>query len=164
MLTPVGIALGSNLGNRAAELEAGFQFLQILSAQPIRRSSIIETAPVDCPPGSAPFLNAVAELQVEPAGLSPHELLARLQGFEAQRGRAAEHERNAPRPLDLDILYYGTVALEEGGLILPHPRLARRAFVLQPLAELEPDLVLPGQTRTIRELLAARMTSGSGLG
>ncbi len=157
MLTPVGVALGSNLGNRAAELDAGFAFLQSLSAQPIRRSSILETEPVDCPPGSAPFLNAVAELQVKRTELPPRDLLARLQVFEQARGRSREHARNAPRPLDLDILYYGDQILCEHDLVIPHPRVATRRFVLQPLAELRPDLVLPGQTRTVRELLAAGM-------
>lgn len=154
-LVPVGIALGSNLGNRAAELEAGFAFLQTLSAAPIRRSSILETAPVDCPPGSASFLNAVAELQVDPAKLPPRELLGRLQAFERQRGRPLEHGRNSPRPLDLDVLYFGNAILQEHDLVIPHPRVATRGFVLGPLAELQPDLILPGQTRTVRELLAA---------
>jgi 2-amino-4-hydroxy-6-hydroxymethyldihydropteridine diphosphokinase len=153
-LIPVGIALGSNLGDRAAEIEAGFAFLQTLSAAAIRRSSVIETEPMDCPPGSASFLNAVAEIQVDPAQLSPHDLLARLQAFETQRGRPPEHGRNSPRPLDLDILYYGDWVLETPELTLPHPRLAERLFVLRPLAELRPELVLPGGNRTVRELLA----------
>jgi 2-amino-4-hydroxy-6-hydroxymethyldihydropteridine diphosphokinase len=111
--------------------------------------------PVDCPPGSASFLNAVAEIQVDPAQLSPSGLLARLQAFEIERGRPAQHGRNTPRPLDLDILYFGDLVLKEAGLTLPHPRLVDRLFVLQPLAELRPALVLPGQTSTVRELLAA---------
>jgi len=153
-LIPVGIALGSNLGDRAAEIEAGFAFLQTLSAAALHRSPVIETAPVDCPPGSAAFLNAVAEIQVDPAQLSPHDLLARLQAFETQRGRPRKHGRYTPRPLDLDILYYGERVLETPELTLPHPRLAERLFVLQPLAELRPDLVLPGGNRTVRDLLA----------
>jgi len=154
MLTPVGLALGSNLGDRAAELETGFSFLQSLSIDgEIRRSTIIETAPVDCPPDSAPFLNAVAEIQVDSHKWPPEKLLANLQAFEQQRGRAPEHERNSPRPLDLDILYYGDRVVHTATLIIPHPRLVERRFVLEPLAQLRPDLVLPGQTRTVRELL-----------
>ena len=151
----MGVALGSNLGNRAAELEAGFAFLQTLSTAPIRRSSIIETAPVECPPGSAPFLNAVAELAVDPAHLTPRGLLTCLLAFEKQRGRPVERQPNSSRPLDLDVLYFGDVVLRERDMVIPHPRLASRRFVLQPLAELRPELVLPGQTRTVRELLAA---------
>jgi len=154
MFTPVGIALGSNLGNRTAELEAAFAFLQHLAADDeILRSTIIETAPVDCPPGSAPFLNAVAEIQVDPGNLPPEVLLGKLQAFEQQRGRATERERNAPRPLDLDILYYGDCVLRTATLVIPHPRLTERRFVLEPLAQIRPELVLPGQTRSVRELL-----------
>jgi 2-amino-4-hydroxy-6-hydroxymethyldihydropteridine diphosphokinase len=157
MLTPVGIALGSNLGDRAAELEIGFSFLRTLSADgEIPHSTIIETAPVDCPPGSAPFLNTVAEIQVNPDSLPPETLLAKLQSFEHQRGRAAYHARNSPRPLDLDILYYGERILRTASLVIPHPRLVQRRFVLEPLAQLRPNLVLPGQTRSVRELLTAR--------
>jgi 2-amino-4-hydroxy-6-hydroxymethyldihydropteridine diphosphokinase len=153
-LVPVGIALGSNLGDRAAEIEGGFAFLQTLSDVAIRRSSVIETVPVDCPPGSASFLNAVAEIQVDPAQLPPSGLLARLQVFEIQRGRPRDHGRNTPRPLDLDLLYFGDRVLESPELTLPHPRIAERPFVLLPLAELRPDLILPGQSRAVRELLA----------
>ncbi len=152
-LIPVGIALGSNLGDRAVEIAAGFSFLQTLSASAIRRSTIIETAPVDCPPGSAPFLNAVAEIQIDPSRLSATALHARLKRFERERGRPPEHARNAPRPLDLDLLYFGDLVLDTPELTLPHPRAAQRPFVLGPLAELRPDLRLPGQTRTVYELL-----------
>ena len=150
----VGIALGSNLGERQAELDAGIDFLRSLSkAGAIRVSPRIETEPVNCPPGSPPFLNAVAEIEVDPALLAPRELLRRLQVFERSRGRSEEREVNAPRPLDLDILYYGDLLLDEPGLVIPHPRAAQRSFVLEPLSHLRPDLILPGQTRTVRELL-----------
>jgi 2-amino-4-hydroxy-6-hydroxymethyldihydropteridine diphosphokinase len=151
---PVGIALGSNLGDRKAEIEAGFAFLRGLSADgAIRRSTVLETAPVDCPPGSAPFLNAVAEIQVDSAALSPFALHAQLKRFELERGRSREHARNAPRPLDLDLIYFGEFAVESPELTIPHPRAAQRRFVLEPLAQLRPDLRLPGQGRTVRELL-----------
>jgi 2-amino-4-hydroxy-6-hydroxymethyldihydropteridine diphosphokinase len=153
-MTPVGIALGSNLGDRRAELEAGFAFLATLSLDgSILRSLIIETAPVGCPPGSLAFLNAVAEIQVDPDVLGPHKLLARLQDFEISRGRQPVHAQNSPRPLDLDLLYYGDLLLHEPGLVVPHPRLTERRFVLEPLAEIRPGLVLPGQNRSVRELL-----------
>jgi 2-amino-4-hydroxy-6-hydroxymethyldihydropteridine diphosphokinase len=161
---PVGIALGSNLGDRAAEIEAGFVFLRRLStAGALRRSTVLETTPVDCPPGSAPFLNAVAEIQIDPAALSPLALHAQLKRFELERGRPREHARNAPRPLDLDLIYYGDLVLESPELTIPHPRAAQRRFVLEPLAQLRPELRLPGQGRTVRELLESGAEPDSAL-
>jgi 2-amino-4-hydroxy-6-hydroxymethyldihydropteridine diphosphokinase len=149
----VGIALGSNLGNRAAELDAGIVFLRILAADHrIRESPRFETAPVDCPPGSPPFLNSVAEIVVDSVMLAPLNLLAFIQDFEMERGRAPFHDVNSPRPLDLDIIYYGTEHFDQMGLVIPHPRAHLRRFVMEPLAHLRPDLVLPGQTKTVREL------------
>ena len=153
-LVPVGIALGSNLGDRAAELDAGIAFLRSLSAYDrIRESSRIVTVPVDCPPGSEPFLNAIAEIEVEPDILPPRELLKQLQSFELSRGRLPEREINTPRPLDLDIIYYGDWVIHDQDLVIPHPRAAMRWFVLEPLSHLCPDLILPGQIRTVRQLL-----------
>jgi len=147
-----GLALGSNLGDRLAHLQAGRAFLLTLHAgpHPPAVSRVHETAPVDCPPGSASFLNAVVEIYTP---LPPHDLLQRLAAFEQDCGRAARRQRNAPRPLDLDILYCGELVLDTPSLVLPHPRMTRRRFVLQPLAELRPGLVLPGQHRTVTELL-----------
>ena len=157
MLVPVGVALGSNQGNCHAELDAGVSFLRTLSGDGIvRESPRLETAPVDCPPGSEPFLNAVAEISVDSAALPPSRLLARLQEFERERGRPAEHERNSPRPLDLDILYYGNLVLRTSELTIPHPRAVSRLFVLEPLAVIRPDLVLPGQSQTVLQLLEAQ--------
>ena len=154
MVVQVGIALGSNLGDRAAELDAGVAFLRFLSVDDkVRESSRLETRPVDCPPGSPLFLNAVAEIRVDTARFSPRRLMEKLQAFELERGRAAVRETNAPRPLDLDILYFGEIAIKEPDLVIPHPRALQRRFVLQPLAYLRPDLVLPGQTKTMAELL-----------
>ena len=153
-LVPVGIALGSNLGNRAAELSAGIFFLRSLSANgELMQSERIVTTPVDCPPGSEPFLNAVVEIQLDPELLPPRELLRRLQAFEIERGRPAKHAVNAPRPLDLDILYYGDQVVRQPDLVIPHPRAAERRFVLEPLSHLRPELILPGQTKTVRQLL-----------
>lgn len=154
MLIPVGIALGSNLGNRSAELDAGMTFLRSLSANhQIRESPRLETAPVDCPPGSASFLNAVVEIEVDPRILPPRALLGRLQDFELSRGRERIREVNAPRPLDLDIIYYGDMVIQDSDMVIPHPRATRRRFVLEPLSHLRPDLILPGQTKTVAELL-----------
>jgi 2-amino-4-hydroxy-6-hydroxymethyldihydropteridine diphosphokinase len=153
-LVPTGIALGSNLGDRAAELNAGIDFLRSLAVDgKVRVSSTLETAPVDCPPGSPAFLNAVAEIRVDTETLPPRALLEKLKAFEAGRGRAEAREINAPRPLDLDIIYYACLTIDEPGLVIPHPRAHLRRFVLDPLCDLRPELVLPGQTQTVRELL-----------
>jgi len=151
----VGIALGSNLGDRSAELDAGIEFLHLVSSNnEVRESPRIETMPVDCPPGSAPFLNSVAELEIDSVYFPPLNLFACLEDFEYERGRSPLRDVNAPRPLDLDIIYYGVEKFEQMGLIIPHPRAHRRRFVLEPLAYLRPDLVLPGQTKTVSQLLA----------
>ena len=153
MIVPVGIALGSNLGDRAAELDAGIAFFRFISTpHKVRESPRIETAPVDCPPGSPPFLNSVAEIEVDSVLFPPLNLLACLQEFEIERGRSPLHDVNTPRPLDLDIIYYGTERFDQMGLIIPHPRAHSRRFVLEPLSHLRPDLVLPGQTSTVKEL------------
>lgn len=154
MLLPVGIALGSNLGNRSAELDAGIRYLRTLSEfDRLRESVRIETIPVNCPPGSGTFLNSVAEVQLDPKLLPPRELLQRLQAFERSRGRLEVRPVNAPRQLDLDIIYYGDLIVNEPDLVIPHPLAATRRFVLEPLAHLRPDLVLPGQAKTVCELL-----------
>jgi len=154
MLVQVGIALGSNLGDRYSELNAGIAYLKTLSViNEVRESSRINTAPVDCPPGSKEFLNSVAEIDVDSEKLPPRRLLELLQDFERSRGRAAQRDVNAPRPLDLDIIYYGDLVVREPFLIIPHPRAHQRHFVLEPLSRIRPDLILPGQTKTVRELL-----------
>ena len=114
MIVPVGIALGSNLGDRSAELDAGISFLRSLSIdKKVLEAPRMETAPVDCPPGSAAFLNAVAEIEIDPAILPPRALLKQLQDFELSRGRSRVREVNAPRPLDLDIIYYGNELIDQ---------------------------------------------------
>jgi 2-amino-4-hydroxy-6-hydroxymethyldihydropteridine diphosphokinase len=153
MLVPVGIALGSNLGNREAELDAGVDFLRLVAYdRQVREGPRIETEPDNCPPGSPSFLNTVAEIMVESMEFPPLNLLGALEDFEIERGRSPIRERNSPRPLDLDIIYYGNY--DQMGLIIPHCRAHQRRFVLEPLAGLHPDLVLPGQTKTVQELLA----------
>ena len=153
MIVPVGIALGSNLGDRSAELDAGIAFLRYLSETgKLEESPRFETAPIDCPPGSLPFLNSVAEIEIDTVILTPLNLLGSLQDFELRRGRSLIREVNAPRPLDLDIIYYGIEQFDQMGLTIPHPRAHQRRFVLEPLSHLRPDLVLPGQTKTVKQL------------
>lgn len=137
----VGIALGSNLGDRAARLRAAVAAIRAFAEPPILLSHVYETAPVDCPPGSPAFLNAAMEI-----GFSGeiHDLLHRLQAIEQAQDRPAMHGRNTPRTVDLDILYADDLTLETPELTLPHPRLMERAFVLRPLCDFAPNRTLPG--------------------
>jgi len=141
----VGIALGSNLGNRAAQLRAAVAAIRAFAEPPILLSHVYETAPVDCPPGSPAFLNAAMEI-----GFSGeiHDLLLRLQAIEQAQDRPAVHGRNSPRTVDLDILYADNLTLETPELTLPHPRLMERAFVLRPLCDFAPNRMLPGHAVT----------------
>ena len=144
-----GIALGSNSGDRSVNLRAAVEELR--KADPhLEVSPVYETAPVDCPDGSGAFLNAVAILTWTDL---PESLLHCLRDIEGRLGRPAVRDRNAPRTIDLDILYAGDAVLTCEELTLPHPRLHERRFVLQPLCDLRPDLILPGFTRSVRQLL-----------
>jgi 2-amino-4-hydroxy-6-hydroxymethyldihydropteridine diphosphokinase len=147
------IALGSNLGDSRAILLRAIGYLQALSDQPLLRSSLWRTTPVDCPPGSPSFINAVVGLTPR-AGETPESLLDKLQTLERQLGRQPKRVLNEPRPLDLDLIAFGPWVLNTERLTLPHPRAHQRRFVLAPLAEIAPDLVLPGQVETVRDLLA----------
>lgn len=145
------IALGSNLGNSRHILEQAFFRLQELSADPIRRSSLWRSAPVDCPPGSPDFINAVAAIVPLPDE-SPESLLAKLRALELKFGRAPKTVLNEPRPLDLDLIAFSSEVRSTVQLILPHPRAHLRAFVLRPLAEIAPDFILPGTIETVATL------------
>jgi 2-amino-4-hydroxy-6-hydroxymethyldihydropteridine diphosphokinase len=148
-----GVALGSNLGDRLSNLRAARQLLQSLSGteQPVLSSAIYETQPVGCEPGAGAFLNAVVEIGWSAAA---GELLAGLRSIEQQLGRPSRHPKNTSRTIDLDVLYLGDEQLNTPELQLPHPRLHERRFVLQPLADIRPELVLPGFTAPVAELLA----------
>lgn len=148
----VYVALGSNLGNSEAILEEAFRRLQNLSVEPLRRSELHRTAPVDCPPGSPDFLNAVAGLAPMPEE-TPETLLEKLQALEKEMGRRPKKVMNEARPLDLDIISFKGEVKNGPDLIIPHPRAHLREFVLGPLSEIAPGLVLPGQRKSVRELL-----------
>jgi 2-amino-4-hydroxy-6-hydroxymethyldihydropteridine diphosphokinase len=147
------IALGSNLGDSAAILRDAMNRLQTFSDEPVLRSSLWQTTPVDCPPDSPKFLNAVVGLAPR-IGVTPESLLVELQELEREFGRAPKKILNEPRPLDLDLIAFGQETRQLPQLTLPHPRAHEREFVLQPLSEIAPGLILPGQTKTILQLLA----------
>ncbi|SEF49445.1 2-amino-4-hydroxy-6-hydroxymethyldihydropteridine diphosphokinase [Nitrosomonas ureae] len=134
------IALGSNLETPVFQIQRAFNELkQLPGTQLIKHSSLYQSAPVgrlDQPD----FINAVAQIQTE---LAPLDLLSALLAIEYKQGRVRE-SLNAPRTLDLDILLYDTLQCNDAGLIIPHPRMMHRAFVLQPLMEIAPDCQIPG--------------------
>jgi 2-amino-4-hydroxy-6-hydroxymethyldihydropteridine diphosphokinase len=150
--TPVLIALGSNQGNSPANVRKAMDRLGHLADGPILRSSLWQTTPVDCPPGSPCFINAAVVLHPLPDE-TPEGLLEKLLSMEGDFGRLPRKVRNEPRPIDLDLIAFGSELRQSEALMLPHPRAHERRFVLQPLAEIAPDFVLPGQSRTIVELL-----------
>jgi len=152
-----GIALGSNIGDRLANLLAAFREASGLSLDPaaIRFSSIYETSPVDSAPGAPPYLNAVIEIEYSRPAIA---LLDSLFTIERALGRPSKRPRNAPRTIDLDLLYVGNLTLNSPEIIVPHPRIIQRRFVLEPLADVAPELVLPGQTLSIRQLLMGLKT------
>jgi len=148
----IGIALGSNLGDRTANLQAARRaIVDLVGDKNLLASPIYETEPVDCEPGADKFLNAVLEIDYDG---DPTELLEHMIRIEETLGRKRDHDRNVSRTIDMDLLYADDLAIDNERLHLPHPRLQVRKFVLQPLADIRPELVLPGQTKPVRELLA----------
>jgi 2-amino-4-hydroxy-6-hydroxymethyldihydropteridine diphosphokinase len=145
------IALGSNLGDARKYVLQAIEQLQSLSDRPLQKSSLWKTTPVDCPPGSADFVNAVVSLVTRPDE-TPESLLKKLQALETEFGRTPKKILNEPRPLDLDLIAFGQERRATEDLVLPHPRAHQRRFVLQPLAEISCELVLPGQQKTIAQL------------
>ncbi len=147
------VALGSNLGDRLDNLRVARQKIVDLAGvtPPVLSSAIYETDPVDCEPGAHKFLNAVVEFDYEGDPLNLWKQLARI---EIALGRPPHHQRNVSRKIDIDLLYCGDIKIDAKELQLPHPRMHQRRFVLQPLADIRPELILPGQTKTVCELLA----------
>ncbi|HUZ06789.1 MAG TPA: 2-amino-4-hydroxy-6-hydroxymethyldihydropteridine diphosphokinase [Candidatus Paceibacterota bacterium] len=147
------VALGSNLGDSRQIILDALARLQHFSDSPILKSSLWQTSPVDCPPDSPKFVNAVAGL-IPKENETPESLLKKLRGLEKEFGRAPKTILNEPRPLDLDLIAFGNETRNSAELILPHPRAHLRRFVLQPLDEIAPNLVLPGQRKALSQLLA----------
>jgi len=138
--TPAYVGLGSNLDDPSARIaEACAALAEIPNSRFVRASSLYRTPPFG-PVAQPEFVNAVAALLTQ---LSPQELLAALKQIEARMGRTAPIERWGPRRIDLDLLVYGDVTLEEPGITVPHPGIPERAFVLVPFAEIAPDLLVP---------------------
>ena len=153
------VALGSNLGDRLDNLRAARRAILGLSnvKPPILSSAIYETDPVDCEPGANKFLNAVIEFDYD---RDPSSLLEELIRIEKALGRKRDHPKNISRTIDIDMLYYDQRIIEDERLQLPHPRIHLRKFVLQPLANIRPGLILPGHTQTVDELAAKVENSG----
>lgn len=154
-MNEAGLSLGTNLGDRLAALtEAKRLIAGLPGAQILAQSPVYETEPVGVKPAyqHLQFLNSILIVET-PLGV--HELAARLRGIENEMGRRRQLDRFAPRPMDIDIVYYGTERIESGGLKIPHPRWAERRFVVQPLADVRPDLRLPGTPLPVAEVLSA---------
>lgn len=157
------IGLGANLDSRSgapqATLQDAVRELQALSDYPVVASSMWRSSPVDCPPGSPDFVNAVLAMLPRDSA-NPLALLNSLQRIEADFGRVRKEVPNAPRTLDLDLLVCGNTIINTAVLELPHPRLHLRGFVLAPLAEIAPGYVPPGQALTVEALLKAAESAG----
>jgi 2-amino-4-hydroxy-6-hydroxymethyldihydropteridine diphosphokinase len=145
----VAVALGSNLGDRRGHLDHAVASLRTLLGR-FRVSSYYDTAPVGVIGPHPLFLNAAA---VGETALSARALLEALLAIESERGRVRPYP-NAPRSLDLDLILFSQAVIDEPGLIVPHPRFRERRFVLEPLAEIAPDLRDPVTGKTVSGLLA----------
>lgn len=146
------LGLGSNLGDRDANLVAALDRLEEENAlSVVAMSTIRTTSPVGGPP-QPDYRNAAALAETH---LPPRKLLAAMQRAEERVGRRPGGERWGPREVDVDLLLYGAETIDEPGLVVPHPRMTERRFVLEPAAEIAPDMVHPGTGRTVRELLEA---------
>jgi 2-amino-4-hydroxy-6-hydroxymethyldihydropteridine diphosphokinase len=146
------IALGSNLGDPRQNVRRAMDRLQAFSDSPLFRSSLWLSTPVDCPPDSPPYINAAIGLRPRPTETAG-SLLEKLLCLEREFGPRARKVANESRTLDLDLIAFRNEIRNSRSLILPHPRAHLRRFVLLPLSEIAPDLILPGQRQTVRRLL-----------
>jgi 2-amino-4-hydroxy-6-hydroxymethyldihydropteridine diphosphokinase len=154
-MVETAVSLGSNLDDRLSALQrARDQIAAIPLTRLTAQSPVYETEPVGVKPEYQPlfFLNAVVIYETD---LDLREWFEQLRAVERRLGRRREADRYAPRTIDIDLLYYGDASVNEGQLILPHPQWNRRRFVLQPLADVRPDHILPGDSRTVGAILRA---------
>ena len=149
------VALGSNLGDPAQQIRSALRALAALPGTRLVRHSSFYRNPPEGGLDQPEFVNAVAQIETRDG---PRELLDRLLEIERAQGRARDYA-NAPRTLDLDVVLYGDRAVREPGLTIPHPRMLDRPFVLVPLAEIAPDVVVPGKGR-VADLAAKLDASG----
>ena len=147
-MVTVYLGLGSNLGERQYNLDRALEFLSHrLRVEKV--SSVYDTEPIGNTEQPR-FLNLVCQIST---GLEPIGLLTLVKGIESKLGRLPHHTSNEPRPIDIDILFYGDQVIETPKLVIPHPRLTERAFVLIPLVEIAPDLVHPVSGKAVKELM-----------
>ena len=158
MAVKVGLALGSNVGDRLANLRKARDLIRGLVPAGVSfdQAPVYQSEPVDCTPDSPDFFNTVIE--VDYVG-DPYRLLESTQGIEYHLGRETVREINSPRVIDIDILYFGDVIVRGDILTIPHPEMTHRRFVLQPLSDIRPHFILPGDRVPIEEHLE-RLDSG----
>ncbi len=144
-------SLGSNLGDRLAQLESACDYLADVFGG-LRLSQVYETEPVGCPEGSPRYLNACVEVETD---MPAEEILQLCLRIETELGRTRSGEYGQARTCDIDLICCGSETSQSATLTLPHPRAHEREFVLRPLCDLDPLLLLPGQTQTASQLLAA---------
>ncbi|MGB9603217.1 MAG: 2-amino-4-hydroxy-6-hydroxymethyldihydropteridine diphosphokinase [Limisphaerales bacterium] len=146
------ISIGSNLGNPKDNVLKAIETLNSYSRQPPLISSLWKTEPLDCPPNSPSFVNAVVGIYPY-IGETPEDILEKLLSLEKSFGRQPKKILNEPRPIDLDLITFGYETRITDKLVLPHPRATTRAFVLAPLNEIAPDFIFPKQQKTVSQLL-----------
>lgn len=153
------IALGSNLGDSCSVIRNAIDLLEAFSEFPLLKSSMWRSEPVDCPEGSATFINAAVGIKPL-VGESPESMLVKLQCLERDFGRRPKLVMNEPRALDLDLIAFLGETRDSESLELPHPRAHLRRFVMEPLAEIAPNLILPGQVESVENLRTAIESQG----
>jgi len=156
------VALGSNIGDRLENLHVARKAISALAnvKPPFLSSPVYETEPIGCEPGAGKFLNAVVEFEY---ASNPACLLEQLIQIEEALGRKRDHPHNVSRTIDIDLLYCGDQRINQEELQVPHPRLHLREFVLRPLADIRPDLVLMGEKKTVSDWLAEVERSGDAV-
>ena len=150
-MAKVAIALGGNLGKVDTAFSDAVRLLSQAGMQEIQVSSFFQTTPVDCAPGTPDFLNGAL---IGEWPFQAETLLQTCQKIEIALGRPASHGHNASRTIDLDIILFGNEKINLPELMVPHPRAVMRGFVMIPLAEIAPDWIIPGESRTVAEIAA----------